>query len=80
MRGSASSSSDDLEPKVIRGHYNFFGSIVTQQKYVYILSKSGGRWTMIIPYLAQIHQLHGGSIDLSMGRRTVEADGTVDHD
>ncbi len=75
--GKRQLASDDLEPKVIRGHYNFFGTIVTQQKYVYILSKSGGRWSMIIPYMAQIHQLHGGSIDLSMGRRTVDAAGNL---
>ena len=32
---------------------------------------------MIIPYLATIHQLHGGSIDLSTGRRTVDAAGNL---
>lgn len=69
--------SPDLEPKVIRGHYNFWGQLATQQKYVYILSKSGGRWSMIIPYKAQIHQQHGGSIDLSMGRRSVDKAGKV---
>ncbi len=73
--GKRQLSSADLEAKVIRGHYNFYGQLATQQKYVYILSKSGGRWTMIIPYKAQIHQLHGGSIDLSMGRRPVDAAG-----
>lgn len=67
--------SSDLEAKVIRGHYNFFGQLLTQQKYVYVLSKSGGRWTMIIPYKAEIHQLHGGSIDLAMGRREIDASG-----
>ena len=39
--GKRQLSSPGLEPKVIRGHYDFFGLLPTQQKYVYILSKSG---------------------------------------
>ncbi|MGD9885570.1 MAG: hypothetical protein AB7U95_36265, partial [Reyranella sp.] len=75
--GKRQLSSGDLEPKVIRGHYNFYGTVVTQQKYVYILRKSGGKWTMIIPYKAEIDQMNGGSIDLSMGRRWIDASGTL---
>ena len=65
--------SPDLESKVIRGHYNFWGTVVTRQKYRYVLSKSGGKWTMIIPYQANINQLNGGSIDLGMGYRWVRS-------
>jgi hypothetical protein len=65
--------SPDLETKVIRGHYNFYGILPFRQKYVYILSKSGGKWTMIIPYKPQINQLNGGSIDLGMGQRWIRS-------
>jgi hypothetical protein len=65
--------SPDLETKVIRGHYNFYGVLPFRQKYVYILSKSGGKWTMIIPYKPQINQLNGGSIDLGMGYRWIRS-------
>ena len=69
--------SPDLETKVIRGHYNFGGVLIARQKYVYVLSKSAGKWTMIIPYKAQIRQLNGGSIDLGMGQRWLDASGAL---
>lgn len=65
--------SPDLEEKVIRGHYNFWGIVAFRQKYRYVLSKSGGMWTMIIPYQANINQLNGGSVDLGMGYRFVRS-------
>ncbi len=69
--------SPDLETKVIRGHYNFWGAVPFGQKYVYVLSKSAGKWTMIIPYQAQIRQLNGGSIDLGLGHRWVDTSGAL---
>ncbi|HEY7494884.1 MAG TPA: hypothetical protein VIH59_27750 [Candidatus Tectomicrobia bacterium] len=55
----------DLETKVIRGHYNFFGTVVTQLKYVYVLSKKDGVWTMIIPYRPIINELVTNRIDFN---------------
>jgi hypothetical protein len=69
--------SPDLETKVVRGHYNFYGQLVFRQGYVYILRKSAGKWTMIIPYKPQIKQLNGGSIDLGMGQRWFDASGAL---
>ena len=55
----------DLEAKVIRGHYNFFGTVVTQLKYVYVLSKKDGVWTMIIPYKPIINELVANRVDFN---------------
>ncbi|NGZ96858.1 MAG: hypothetical protein CV089_12175 [Nitrospira sp. WS110] len=55
----------DLEPKVIRGHYNFFGTVFTQLKYVYVLSKQGGVWTMIIPYRPIINDVVPNRVDFN---------------
>lgn len=55
----------DLEPKVIRGHYNFFGTVFTQLKYVYVLSKQGGVWTMIIPYRPFINDVVSNRVDFN---------------
>ena len=55
----------DLEPKVMRGHYNFFGTVFTQLKYVYVLSKQGGEWTMIIPYRPIINDVVPNRIDFN---------------
>ena len=55
----------DLEPKVIRGHYNFFGTVFTQLKYIYVLSKQGGVWTMIIPYRPLINDVVSNRVDFN---------------
>ncbi|CUS32298.1 exported hypothetical protein [Candidatus Nitrospira nitrosa] len=55
----------DVEPKVIRGHYNFFGTFVTQLKYVYVLSKQDGIWTMIIPYRPIINDVVPDRVDFN---------------
>jgi hypothetical protein len=66
--------SSELRPKVIRGHYNFFGKLITQLKYVYVLSKEKGVWTMVIPYKADINELVEDRVDFKMGSRVVEGD------
>jgi hypothetical protein len=66
----------DLDPKVIRGHYNFFGKIVTQLKYVYILSKQNGVWTMIIPYRPIINDVVPDRIDFNWSHAGVLYDAT----
>jgi len=43
----------DLGPKLVKGHYNYFGNIVTQQKYMYRLERVSGRWIVTIP--AEFH-------------------------
>jgi hypothetical protein len=58
--------SRDLPPKAIRGRYNFFGTVFTQQKYVYALEKKGGEWIMTIPYRALINDTVKDRIDLNM--------------
>jgi hypothetical protein len=55
--------SRNLEPKVIRGYYNFFGTVVTRLKYVYVLSKTNGVWSMVIPYNPIINDVVPGRID-----------------
>jgi hypothetical protein len=65
-------AASDLPPKVIRGHFNFFGTVVTQQKYVYVLSKENGAWRMIIPYRPILNDLVKDRVDLFMGRRDVD--------
>lgn len=57
----------DLDAVLINGKYNFFGDIVTQQKYSYILSKSNGVWTMTIPYDASINDTVHNRVDIYMG-------------
>lgn len=64
--------SRELPPKVIRGHYNFYGKLLTQQKYVYVLSKQWGEWRMIIPYRPILNDLVKDRVDLFMGRREVD--------
>ena len=59
----------NLEPKVIRGHYNFLGILAFQLKYVYVLSKTAGVWTMIIPYNAEIIDLVANRVDFYSGSR-----------
>ena len=68
--------SRDLPTKVIRGHYNFFGTVVTQLKYVYVLSKKDGVWTMIIPYRPLINDLVPNRVDFYIGSREIKG-GTV---
>ena len=68
--------SRDLPVKVIRGHYNFFGTVATQLKYVYVLSKKDGEWTMIIPYRPLINDLVPNRIDFYVGAREIK-NGTV---
>ncbi|MBA4143468.1 MAG: hypothetical protein H0X43_10815 [Nitrosospira sp.] len=71
----------DLDPKVIRGHYNFFGIpsekppldiTPAQQKYVYVLSKNDGVWTMTIPYRPIINELVPDRVDFYIGEREVD--------
>lgn len=71
----------DLETKVIRGHYNFFGTLITQLKYVYVLSKTRGVWTMTIPYKAEINDIVKDRVDFYVGSRTIKngAVGDVSH-
>lgn len=57
---------DDLDPKVIRGHYDFVGlpiGAALSFKYVYILSKQDGVWTMIIPYQPGFNELVPNRVD-----------------
>ena len=61
----------NLAPKVIRGHYNFFGTVVTQLKYVYVLSKKDGVWEMTIPYKAVLNDLAEDRVDFFVGSREV---------
>lgn len=68
---------DNLEPKVIRGKYNFHGFIAEQQKYVYILSKTKGVWKAIIPYKAAINDLAENRVDFYMGWREIKKDGAL---
>ncbi len=60
-------SESDLPMQLIKGKYNFFGNVVTQQKYRYVLSKSGGEWTMTIPYDAEINDVVPIRVDIYMG-------------
>jgi hypothetical protein len=64
--------SRDLEARIIRGHYNFFGTIVTQLKYVYVLSKKGGVWTMVLPYQAEVNDLVPDRVDFDVGSRSID--------
>jgi hypothetical protein len=62
----------NLDPKVIRGHYNFFGiggilSGILKYKYVYVLSKKDGVWTMVIPYKAVFNELVADRADFYAG-------------
>ena len=67
----------DLGAKVIRGHYNFFGQLAFQLKYVYVLSKTKGVWTMVIPYRALINELVADRVDFDMGHRNIDKNGAV---
>ena len=64
----------NLEPKVIRGHFNFFGTIVTQLKYVYVLSKQDGVWTMVIPYRPVFNELVADRVDFFVGYRDINVE------
>ena len=58
----------DLDPKVIRGHYDFVGlpiGSLLSFKYVYILSKKDGVWTMIIPYRPSFNELVPNRVDFN---------------
>ena len=61
-----------LDSKIIRGHYNFFGTIVSQLKYVYVLSKTNGIWTMVIPYKAVFNKLVADRVDFYVGSRKID--------
>ena len=39
----------DLEPRLVKGKYNYFGTIVTQLRYGYRIERSGGVWTVTVP-------------------------------
>ena len=43
----------DLAPRSVKGHYNYFGNIVTQQRYMYRLERTNGNWIVTIP--AEFH-------------------------
>ena len=55
--------SANLDTKIVRGHYNFFGLLAAQLKYVYVLSKKDGVWTMVIPYKAVFNELVDDRVD-----------------
>lgn len=57
----------NLNAQLIEGKYNFFGNIVTQQKYRYVLSKSNGVWTMTIPYDPITNDVVNNRVDIYMG-------------
>ncbi|MEK6627007.1 MAG: hypothetical protein AABY53_00135, partial [Bdellovibrionota bacterium] len=57
----------DLSMELITGNYNFFGLLLTQQKYRYLLSKVNGEWQMIIPYNPIINDIVKNRIDVYMG-------------
>lgn len=69
--GKQTLRSQNLRPKVIRGHYNFFGHNIAQLKYVYILSRTNGVWTMIIPYKPEINELVEDRVDFFIGTRDI---------
>ena len=57
-----------LDPKVIRGHYNFVGlpiGAALSFKYVYVLSKKDGVWSMVIPYKPAFNELVPNRVDFS---------------
>ncbi|HEX2734211.1 MAG TPA: hypothetical protein VHM70_21530 [Polyangiaceae bacterium] len=58
--------SKNLDYKVIRGHYNFFGTLATRMKYVYVLSKENNVWKMVIPYDPIINDVVKDRIDFDM--------------
>ncbi len=43
----------NLAPRLVKGHYNYFGNIVTQQRYMYRLERTNGNWIVTIP--AEFH-------------------------
>ena len=61
----------NLDTKIVRGHYNFFGLLAAQLKYVYVLSKKDGVWTMVIPYKAVFNELVEDRVDFDVGSRRV---------
>ena len=66
--GEAASESRNLDPKVIRGHYDFVGlpiGSLLSFKYIYILSKKDGVWTMIIPYRPSFNELVPNRVDFN---------------
>ncbi len=67
-----------LEPKIIRGKYNFFGNIASQLKYTYILSKEKGLWTMIIPYNPIMNEVVKDRVDFYMGYRFVSTPTSIE--
>ena len=69
--GKALLTRRELPPKVVRGHYNFFGVLPFRLNYVYVLSKSAGEWTMTIPYLAIVNDVAENRVDLRVGNRTI---------
>ena len=42
-----------LGARLVKGHYNYFGNIITQQKYMYRLERANGSWIVTIP--AEFH-------------------------
>ena len=59
----------DLDWKVIRGKYKFYGKVPFS--YVYLLSKKNNVWQLVIPYKAKIRDLSPGRVDLFRGNRPV---------
>ena len=43
----------NLAARLVKGHYNYFGNIVTQQRYMYRLERTNGNWIVTIP--AEFH-------------------------
>src|SRR5215813_2213619 len=79
--GKSQLQAASLEPKVIRGVYEFLGHVpiisgalhgAAGYKYVYVLSKDKGVWTMIIPYSAIINEIVPNRVDFLVGTREID--------
>jgi|GEM_PF-2135627 len=55
----------NLAPEIIRGRYNYFGKLITQQKYRYILSRKSNVWKLVLPYKPMINDAVKNRIDIS---------------
>jgi len=63
----------NLNPVAVKGAYNYYGTVFTQQKYRYLLSKESGVWKMILPYIAEINEAVNDRVDFYMGTLSVSS-------
>jgi hypothetical protein len=61
----------DLDWKMVRGNYNFYGNEFFGQKYVYLLRKTAGVWEVILPYKAEVNDVVKDRVDFFIGNRKV---------